>query len=177
MSNEATNQENFTLDKSNLISALRMGVNYTHNATVRGLSVPLRPLSIQETIEVTNTVMAEVQSMNEIERTRISEHSLIAIHTLVRASKPSPEAGIHESKLSAMILRQMTNDELHTIYNEYAAVCDKTNPSLETMGEEKLIEMVEEVKKNHSVLTDFSFVQLVNMVKYLLTKETSQQDK
>jgi hypothetical protein len=173
MSNEA----NQVLNNIDPIAAMRMGVSYSHSISVRNFSCKMRPLSIQETIDVTNAVIDEMATMEEVKKTRLEEHTLIAIHTLVRASMPNPDSGFESAKLQAITLRKMTNDEVHALYNEYVAVTDKVNPSLDEMTTEEIKELVEAVKKNHSAVTGYSFWQLAKAVKYFVTKEESQVDK
>lgn len=167
--NNEVKKNDFTLDNCSIIEAMRMGVNYVHPAKVRNFSVLLRPLSIQETINVAQEVVKSMSMMSDIEKTRLQEHSLVAIHTLVRASTPSPESGNETAKLSGMILRQLTNDELHALFKEYTIICEKVNPHVENLTQEEIKSLVDDIKKNPSHLIDLSFLQLVNLVKYYMT--------
>jgi hypothetical protein len=55
---------------------------------------------------------------------------------------------------------QMTNEELLHLYQQYDAVCDKVNPSLEKIPDEDVTALITEVKKKDTALIDLSLLQL-----------------
>jgi len=152
------------------IQAMRMGVDYRHKISIRNFSIFVRPISISETIEVAQSVSERFERMPINGRTMLAEHTFLAQETLKRASKPSPDSP-EEPKITDYIMNKMTPDELSYLHKQYVAVMDKVNPSLEVLGIDEVKEMAEKVKKNPSVAIELSFLELVNLVRHLATKE------
>lgn len=149
------------------LEEMRLGVAYRFEARVRGFAVMLRPLSMSETIEVAAEVAGDLESFPAHARNRVTEHSLFCKKTLVKASTSAPDA--RDPRLTEYILDRMTSDEVLFLFKQYTLGTDRVNPALETMPEETLRAMIEDLKKNPSALIERSTLELVNVARFLLT--------
>lgn len=157
-----------------LLEALRMGVEYTFTIRLRGLAVPMRPLSITERVRVINDVAHELSMKRAEEQTNITQSSLLAIRMLEMGST---DANAKSPKLTAHVLSQMTNDEVIALYNAYIEGCEKLDPALETISEEELLKLIDHAKKNDSALTGFSRPQLESVARHFLRTAEQPQAK
>lgn len=154
------------------ISAMRMGTEYRGNISVRGFALTVRPLSIGESVAIAAKVVEEVQKLPVNFRNQLTEHFILARETLVLAS--TSDVGSNDPKLTNMIVERMTNDEVHSLFKQYTALCDRVNPALETLSEEDVKGLVEQLKKNKEEpdlvyqLTELSISQLSSMVLHFL---------
>lgn len=158
------------------IQKMRLGVDYRHPITIRDFSILVRPISISETLEVSQVVTERFMKLDVNAKNRVAEHTFLAQETLLRASKPAPDSEM-EPTISNYIMNKMTPDELSYLHKQYVAVMDKVNPALEMMDASEVKEMVEALKKNPLAVTEFSFLELASMVRYLATKEELPLDK
>ena len=156
------------------IQAMRMGVDYRHLVSVREFKIHVRPVSISETIEIAQAVADRFESLPINARTRLAEHTFLAQETLKKASKPAPDSP-EEPTISDYIMNRMTPDELSYLHKQYVAVMDKVNPFLEGMDAKEIKELVDKVIKNPLVAIELSFSELLNTVRYLVTKEELPQ--
>jgi hypothetical protein len=60
------------------IAAMRAGVDYSFVIHLRKFSLRVRPLSMMETVKVTQVVTQMLEAMPASARNRIQEHTLIA---------------------------------------------------------------------------------------------------
>lgn len=130
-----------------------------------------RPLSIGESVDVATKVSERLESMSEVERNRLNEHSLLAYETLILAS--TSDFGTNDPKISEYILRRVTPDELNFLFKQYVAECDKVNPCLEKMKSDDIQELIARLKKSPpedlvSHLTGLSFLQHLNLLDHFL---------
>jgi hypothetical protein len=144
-----------------------MGVAWRHNLQVRNYSVLVRPLSISETLQVVHSVAARLQAQPLLARTSALELSLLAKETLIVAS--TSDVGMQDAMLTEYLLDMLTPDELTHLYKQYSGMLDKVNPSLEDLKPEEMKALVEMVKKNPTEAIELSFLQLVNVVRFLVT--------
>lgn len=161
-----------------ILSAMRMGVEFSHPVKIRNFTVNLRPLSIAETLEVANLTKNQMQQLPEEQKHRLQEHTLLAMNTLEKASTPFGQGQV--AKLPAKIMSLMTPDEVHHIHDEYVKICDKINPSFELMNSDHVFGLVKDLKKNFKgvpQLIELSSKELVSIVHFLLTREDSLSDK
>lgn len=158
------------------IQAMRMGVDYKHVISIRDFKVQVRPLAMTETLVVAQNVSLAFEKLPVEGRTRLAEHLLLAKETLKMASKPDYNSTV-EPALTDYVMNLMTNDELSYLHKQYVSVMDKVNPALEELPVEEVKTMVEEVKKNPLAVIELSFLEVVNMVRFLVTKEDSLPDK
>lgn len=162
------------LDRIDQIDAMRLGVNYRLEIKVRGFKIMVRPLAIQETLQVAATVQEEISKLPASAQNRLSEHFILAKETLKLAS--TTDVGRNDPRITDLILTQMTNDELHYLFKQYVAACDKVNPALELLTPSDMQTLVDELKKNSDetelglALTELSFLQLASLARYFLTK-------
>ena len=161
------------LDSVAQIDAMRLGTNYRTMLKVRGFEIFVRPLSISETVEVAGAVQNYLASLPLSSRNQLTEHTAVAKETLKKAS--TSDVGVFDPKVTDYILDRMTNDEVAYLFDQYVAACDKVNPALEMMKPEQLTAIIEELKKNKDLeldlaLTELSFLQLISLVRYFLTK-------
>ena len=157
---------------SAILDALRMGVEYSFSVTVRGLTIPFRPLSITEEVNVRNEVLAEMAMLKPHEQHALSEASRLSIKTLELASTKEP--GKEAPRLTGYTLSKMTSDELRAVYNAYGDACDRLNPRIEKMSQEQIKALIDEAKKNASTLTQLPASLLEQMVRTLIA-DTSPQ--
>lgn len=156
-------------DSIEQLDAMRLGVEYKLTIKVRGFALVVRPLSISETLEVAHEVGSVLASLPQTAQTKITEQVLIAKHTLIKAS--TTDVGVNDPKITHMILDRMTADEVTLLFKQFVSACDKVNPALETLPDEELKSLVDGLKKNGaSEAIELSFLQLANIVRYLLTK-------
>ena len=152
---------------ADILSAMRMGTSYRFPLIVREFRVDARPLTIAETVTMTNGVVAQLNKLPEANRTDVYQAALVAKETLVLACKHSPQDAV--GQLSHMVLDEFTPDELLTLYAQYRDGCDLVNPSLEQLPISELLELVALVKKSPEALTRLSRPHLVQVARSLLT--------
>lgn len=154
-------------DRIEDLEKLRLGVDYSFLVRIRDFSVRLRPLSISETMEVAAEVVDRYGRLPKNMQNSLSENMILAKGNLTRASRPY-QGSATEPTLTEYLLDRMTPDELQLLHKEWVAGCDKVNPSLETMPIEKLDAVIQELKKNPSLVTELSFTQLANVCQRLI---------
>lgn len=164
-----------SVDRLPQIEAMRWGTDYHFEVKIRDFSITLRPLSIKETIDVTNRVIQRVNSEPLNAQNPLFEQTIMAHETLVLAS--TSDYGTNDPKITAYVLERFTADELNAIFKQYVAGCDKVNPSLERMSAEEIESLVDGIKKNPDwaqnpllPLIGLSLSQLANITLHLLTK-------
>ena len=161
------------IDRLDQIDAMRAGVDYKQKITIRNFSMTVRPLTIMETNEIASSVVAELRKLPVEHRNATLEHTLMAKETLKRAS--TSDVGKGDWQITEPILNAMTVDEVLFMYKQYVMAMDRVNPALEKMSTKEVQELVEDLKKNEPQeldlqLTALSFLQLVSLVQYFLTK-------
>lgn len=147
--------------------AMRLGVNYRGTVQCRGYSLSLRPLSMGETVRMAAEVADEIGRLPTSMRNSLSEHTLLAKKTLILAS--TSDVGEKDPTLTDYILDRMTPDEIQFLYKQWVDICDNVNPSLETMPEADIKQLVAQIKKKESRPTELSRSQLLSLVNSLVT--------
>lgn len=150
------------------IAAMRQGVAHKFPIKVGGFSVNLRPLTIDEQLEVAADVTEAMAKIPAKANNRLTEETFMAKLTLEKASTSSPQK--NDPKLTSAVIGQMYADELHFLFKQYALICEKVNPMLEEMSVDAINELVEHLKKNDLQVTELSSLQLINLVRYLVTQ-------
>lgn len=145
---------------------MRQGVDYRLEVKIRGFSTLMRPIAISESAQIAANVQKELRALPEEAKNSITENLILAKHTLQTAS--TSDVGKTDPSITSLMMDRMTTDELQYLHKQYLAVCDKVNPMLEIMSPEAIAEMVEEIKKNSSVLTELSFMELANVCRFLI---------
>lgn len=148
------------------VEMMRQGVNYRFPVIVRGFSVSLRPLSVQEVLEVTSAVQSHFSGLPVHARNSMTEHVLFAQKCLEKASTPDVET--NSPTLPEAVIQRFTTFELDYVYKEWVGGCDRCNPALEALPAQDVEALVEEVKKKPSDLIELSFLQLANVCRSLL---------
>lgn len=162
------------LDRIEQLDAMRLGVDYRLKIKVRGFEIMVRPLAIQESLQVASSVQMELAKLPKDAVNRLTEHFILAKETLKLAS--TSDVDKNDPKITDYVLSRMTNDEIHFLFKQYVSVCDKVNPALETMSPEEIQILVDELKKNSSKeeldlqLIELSFSQLLSLVSHFLAK-------
>lgn len=160
-----------SLDRIDQIDAMRMGTDYRVPVNVRGFRMLVRPLSMQETVEVASSVQARLDGLPVSARSSLTEHTILAQETLQKAS--TSDVGKTDYQITEVIMQKMTPDEISYLWKQYVSAIDKTNPSLEMMREEELVLLAEALKKSPPgelglALIELSFSQLVSLALHLL---------
>lgn len=160
-------------DRIEQIDAMRLGVDYRLPIHVRGFKMYVRPLTVMESVQIASDVHAELSKLPEQSRNRLTEHWFLARETLKLAS--TSDVGKNDPKITDLILSKMTNDEIHFLFKQYVAACDKVNPALELLKTEDVQALVDSIKKNSPEdwayqLTELSFLQLTSLAHFFLTK-------
>lgn len=157
----------------NILDQMRMGIKARFPVRLRNFEAYLRPLTIAETIAITCETQEDLQSKPIGARNAITEHVIFSIKTLQAASMTTPDS--KDPKLTTYMLQNLTPDELHFLMKEYCIGADRINPSFEKLSQERIEKLVQDAKKNSSVLIELSFLELVNVCQHLLT--SSPTDK
>lgn len=152
---------------------MRLGTEYRLEIKIRGFSIRVRPLSITESMQVASEVMDDFNRLPPSAKNSLSENTILAKKTLITASTSGP--GANDPTITDLVLSQMTNDELHFLFKQYVAACDRVNPALELMSAEDVKLLADEIKKNSGEeldlqLIELSFLELASMAHYFLTK-------
>ena len=159
-------------DRNQQLEAMRMGVDYSYPARVRGLTIMLRPLTIAEYLEMAHTIVLEMSKMPEHMRTAVMEDTIKAKETIKRASQTSSTK--YDPQIFDATLNNMTSDELLAFYKQYLECMDKVNPMLELLPPEEMENLVASLKKKRedlaSQLIQLSFSERVSLLHHLLTK-------
>lgn len=163
------------VDQIDQLVALRMGVEYRQVISVRGLKLKVRPISITETVDISQEVNEQIQELPERSRNRMIEHTLVAKKTICLATTSAP--GVRDPHITERVLDEFTPAELDLLFKEYVAVTDRVNPSLEMLKADEIDRMVAELKKSPSEAIELSFLDLVSVVRFLLTREDSPPAK
>jgi hypothetical protein len=146
-----------------ILARMREGTRWRWPVTFKTAEVLLRPLTMGEEIDVEVRVTQNMKSKEPAYRVPINESAMRAKIILEVASTSEP--GKTDPMLTDNILNQFTNAELLAFMKEYQTVCDKCDPSIDSLTRQQIDEMVEALKKTpsevlHSALTGLSFWQL-----------------
>lgn len=156
-------------DRIPQLDAMRAGVAFKFACKTRSFSVTLRPLTLDEQVNLINEVQADLSSMDELARNRITEETLYAKRTLAKAS--TTDVDTNDPKLTDYVLGKMIISELLFMYKQYLQGVERCNPAMEEMGKAEVDALIEECKKKPSQVIDLPILQLLNMVRVLLTKD------
>jgi len=157
-----------------ILDKMREGVGFKFQIRLRGATVTMRPLSVQEQVNIISEVADEIQSRPKLANNSFAGSVIMAIKTLSIASQSAPHA--QDMQLPVGLLEQLHSDELMHLFKSYNAECDKICPMLEDLSEERLDQLISLAKKNPTVWIDCSFVELVGACRRL-TQLTQPQDK
>lgn len=156
-------------EPDDILTALRMGTDYSFTIKVRSLVLKVRPLSIAEHVRIVNEIQAEMSTKPKNEQNGLTESSIMAMKVLELATTPEPGSKIAPA-ISAYLMSKMTNDEISALYNAYNSGCERLNPGIEDLTKDQLDTLVEAAKKNGSeVLAELQPRHLVNIIHRLLT--------
>lgn len=159
------------------LAAMRMGIDYSFQISIRSFSFRARPLSLVETVKLMQSTMDSLNHLAPgITRSPLLEELTLAKETLVLAS--TSDVSKNDPQIFPALLDRITPDELLSLYKQYLAGVDRCNPQLEKMDPAKLVELTEQVKKKAkdpaslaSMLTELSLLELVSLVPTLLTDD------
>lgn len=145
-----------------------MGVDYTFTIKVRSLELAVRPLAISEIVRLTSDAREQLSKLPPEGQTELIWNVLLAKGYLRYATKPDVGSKI-EPRLTDYVLDRMTNDEISALFRAYLDGVERLNPSIETITDEQLRELVEAAKKkNVSQLTAWSRWQLATVLSSLI---------
>ncbi len=151
------------------IEAMRQGVDYRFEIRCRQFAFKARPLSALETVQTAQEVADRLERLPPSQRSGVVESLLMAQVMLEKAS--TSDVGASDFKVTQMMLERMTPDEVQFLFKQYTSICDRCNPSLETLPAARIEELVEAVKKSpkpEETLIECSFLELVNISRHLL---------
>lgn len=151
------------------LEAMRSGVNYRQEITLRGFKMMVRPLTVTETLRVTANVNEMLGKLPENARNRVQENILLAKETLKISSTSDIDAG--DGTITDYIMDRMTAEEIQFMFRQYVSVMDKVNPVLDKLPPEEVQLLAEQIKKNPSELTERSFLEVVNVCLHLIQSE------
>lgn len=160
------------LDRIDQIDAMRLGVDYRVKVVCRGFTMYVRPLSIQEQVQVAANVQEKYENLAPMMRNLLSEHSLLAQESLIMASTSEP--GKNDQKITELIFAKMTPGEIQHLYKQYISAVDKANPSLEFLSKDELNGIIEALKKSpnvpqlESALIGLSFMESLSLARHFL---------
>ncbi len=161
-----------------LLSAMRMGTDYTFTIGIRNFRVPVTLLSMAEQVQISSDIMAHFANTAKLEeRSSLNESQLIAKQTLIRASASAARGAQGSLILTEQLLSRMTTDEVLFLYDQYLSGAERLNPAVADLSDEKLRELVESAKKNSNSLSELSRQALEKLALYLLTPQSSPTDK
>jgi hypothetical protein len=159
-------------DRFEQLEQMRLGTEARFVVKCRGYALSMRPLTISEENKTAIESQVELQKLPEQQQNRMMYDQIFTQKVLELASTSAPD--MYDPKLTAMVVSRMTVEEVLHIWKQYIAGKDKLNPALEEIPAEELKQIVKEVKKNHSLVIERSFLELANICRYLLNE--SQQD-
>jgi hypothetical protein len=155
------------------LAAMRAGIDYTFEISLRQFKMRCRPLTIAETASITSQVRSEMMKLPPDERTALQENLMLAKAYLERSSTSGP--GVYDPQITHAILGEMTADEIQHLYKQYVLVEARANPMLEQLPKEELQSLVELLKKTPqealvSELTGLSILHLVSLCRELISR-------
>ena len=152
------------------LEKLRLGIHNRCKPKVRGIEFEFRPLTIAEVNEVTTQAISKMDKLLPAERNTIKESTLLSILTLTKASEIQKGVpGVTEDTLM-----MLTADELGYLMREFNNMTESCNPVLENIPDAELQRLADEIKKKlPSLPTELTSVQLMNLARYLVTREPS----
>lgn len=158
-----------TPDSSTLhdLDQMRDGVDYFFKIKVRKWSGKMRPLTILEMEEISEHTSEAMQDLPEGKRTAMAEHLKFAKTLLEKATTSSPER--FDPTLTEHMLNRMTDDEVDYVYKQYLANKKRCSPDIEKMSDEEILSLVADLKKSPEALIERSFLEILNVSRYLLT--------
>lgn len=157
-----------------MLTAMRFGVDYSFTIKVRNLVLQVRPLAVVERISVVNASREQVSKMKPHEQTELVYLSIVAMRTIELATTPEPHSQA-KPRITVAVLERMTNDEVTTLYKAYQDGCDRVDPALETLSDERLAELVKAAKKNGFEWETLPRQHLEQLARYLLTADESRE--
>lgn len=160
------------MDLSDL-DKMRLGVKYRFPVKLRGYEFLCRPLTVIECTEVAIETANDLNNKPHLRHVPLGENVLFAIKTLSRASTSAPDA--RDMQLHEAVLQQLTPDELMFIFSEYKAIVDRVAPLLQEVSEERITELLDLAKKNHTALIDFSFAEAIGCCRALLRAQPTDK--
>lgn len=154
------------VDRIEQLDAMRRGVDYRLEIKVRGFSMMVRPLTVDEVMQVAATVQEKMTMIPDSAKNALTENVLLAKETLKLAS--TSDIGTNDPKITDYILGRMTTDELQCLHKQYVGICDKVNPMLEEMAAAELQALIDALKKSPLQLTELSFMEMANVCRHLI---------
>lgn len=152
------------------LEKLRLGVQNRCNCSLRGVSFVFRPLTIGEQNEVTTAAIGAYNKLLPDQKHNVMESTILSVFTLTKASELQRGVpGVTEDTL-----KLLTPNELGYLMREYTQMVDACNPAIETIPDEELIALSEEIKKKEKQPIDCTSLQLLNLVRYLVTTLTDK---
>lgn len=174
-------------NQEDLLKALREGSEAQHEVKAgEGCTLILRILTISEEAAL-NSFVAEVMkyypyTIDSEHRADVEAIERMKLKVMMASTKPNKRLGASllnynaDAQLTYLDVSTLTLSELHFILKEYQSLESKYNPSLETLPEKDLVEVIDFVKKSVIQPKDLSYSILLGGFK-LLIQQQLQEDK
>lgn len=148
------------------LDAMREGVEYRFKVKIRKWSAWMRPLALREMEEVAIETNESLEGLPVSQRTPMVEHLKFAKILLEKATTTEP--GKVDPSLTEHMLDRMTDDEVDFVYKQYLANKKRCSPDYEKMSDDEISALVEGLKKSPEVLIERSFLEILNVCRFLL---------
>lgn len=154
MDHKPANRATELTSPEDILAKMRAGIKETYEIRMREMVIPVRVLSIDEVNNIrrealTNALIAKGDETDK--NVHIQKITLKLASTIGKGSGPI---------LGDRLLSMLTVDEINYLYEEYIAVMDRVNPSLESIPPEQFGMLVDALKKNLVFARDLSLRQL-----------------
>lgn len=137
-----------------LLAKARAGTQEIHTISLRDLTIPVRVLSIDEI----NAIRRQAAMNSAMRQGDETDRNLETQKTVLRMATTVKVGGV--PMLPEKLMNLFSMDELKYLYEEYLAIMDTVNPSLEFMSPEQFRALVDALKKNTISSKELSFRQL-----------------
>lgn len=160
------------------LKKLRGGIDYWHMLQIGDTEIPVRLLSVKETMDVMRATHNWFLSLSEIERLPDLWPKKRAILTLVRALSSTPDSeGDHKFFITEETLERLEDQVFVNLFRAYSDLCEEFDISLDKITREEYVSMLEDLKKNRALAKNLSRSRMEQMFFHLLDDSISLMDK
>lgn len=159
------------------LKKLRCGMDYWHILTIGELELPVRLLSIKETMDVLKETQQWFNELPELQKLPDLWVKRQAVSTLLKAlnSTPDDKEG-HKYYVSLETLERLEDRIFITIFNAYSDLCEKFDASLDDMSDAEYKSVVGDLEGKPALVKNLSRLRLEQIVIRLLQDAISLKD-